>query len=128
MDSYRKSITIFEPTQYGGYINEAVGLRYDGDETKAVEVWKKVLALDSNNEMAYSGIGKAYLSAGDNEKAMYYLKMGVNQDFYSIAYKRFRNDILRANMGGVLTVLLIVAVGAYALGKGKKIWMRRKGL
>ena len=128
LDSYRKSITIFVPTQYGGYINEAVGLRYDGDETQAVEVWKKVLALDSNNEMAYSGIGKAYLSAGDNEKAMYYLKMGVNQEFYSIAYKRYRNGILRENMGGVLTVLLVVAAGVYLFGKGKKIWMRRKGL
>lgn len=128
LDSYRKSITIFEPTQYGGYINEAVGLRFDGDETKAVEVWKKVLALDSNNEMAYSGIGKAYLSAGDNEKAMYYLKMGVNQEFYSIAYKRYRNEILRENMGGVLTVLLVLVVGGYAVGKIKKIRMRRKGL
>ncbi|MBE5950386.1 MAG: gluconolactonase [Lachnospiraceae bacterium] len=128
LDSYRKSITIFEPTQYGGYINEAVGLRFDGDETKAVEVWKKVLALDSNNEMAYSGIGKAYLSAGDNEKAMYYLKMGVNQEFYSIAYKRYRNEILRENMGGVLNVLLVLVVGGYAVGKIKKIRMRRKGL
>jgi hypothetical protein len=78
--------------------------------------------------MAYSGIGKAYLSAGDNEQAMYYLKMGVNQEFYSIAYTRYRNDILRENMGGVLTVVLIVAIGIYAFGKGKKIWMRRKGL
>lgn len=128
LDSYRKSITIFVPTQYGGYINEAVGLRFDGDETKAVEVWKKVLALDSNNEMAYSGIGKAYLSSGDNEKAMYYLKMGVNQEFYSIAYKRYRNEILRENMGGVLTVLLVLVVGGYAVGKIKKIRMRRKGL
>lgn len=128
LDSYRKSITVFVPTQYGGYINEAVGLRFDGDETKAVEVWKKVLALDSNNEMAYSGIGKAYLSAGENEKAMYYLKMGVNQDFYSIAYKRYRNEILRENMGGVLTVLLIAVAGVYAAGKIKKIRMRRKGL
>ena len=128
LDAYRKSITIFVPTQYGSYINEAVGLRYDGDETKAVEVWKKVLALDSNNEMAYSGIGKAYLSAGDNEKAMYYLKMGVNQDFYSIAYKRYRNEILRENMGGVLTLLLVAGVGMYAFSKGRKIWMRRKGL
>lgn len=128
LDSYRKSITVFAPTQYGSYINEAVGLRYDGDEAKAVEVWKKVLALDSNNEMAYSGIGKAYLSAGDNENAMYYLKMGVNQEFYSIAYKRYRNEILRENMGGVLTVLLVVVVGVFIAGKVRKIWMRRKGL
>ncbi len=125
LDSFRKSITVFVPTQYGSYINEAVGLRYDGDEAKAVEVWKKVLALDSNNEMAYSGIGKAYLSAGDNEKAMYYLKMGMNQDFYSIAYKRYRNEILRENMGGVLTALLVVAVGIAVVSKFR---MRRKGL
>lgn len=126
LDAYRKSITVFAPTEYGGYINEAVSLRYDGDEAQAVEVWKKVLALDSNNEMAYSGIGKAYLSAGDNEQAMYYLKMGMNQEFYSIAYKRYRNEILRENMGTVLTLLLVMVVGVAVISKIRKNRMRRK--
>lgn len=128
LDSFRKSITVFEPTEYGSLINEAVGLRYDGDEAQAVEVWEKVLALDSNNEMAYSGIGKAYLSAGDNKSAMYYLKMGMNQDFYSIAYKRYRNGILKENTGGVLTVVFAVAVLVFLLRKIRKIRMRRKNV
>jgi tetratricopeptide (TPR) repeat protein len=107
LDASRNAIFVFEPTQYGSDINKAVGLRYNGDETKAVEIWKKVLELDSNNEMAYSGIGKAYLSSGDNKKAMYYLKMGVNKEYYSIAYKRYRNELLRENLSWILTAILM---------------------
>ncbi len=125
LDSFRKSITVFVPTEYGSYINEAVGLRYDGDEAKAVEVWEKVLALDSNNEMAYSGIGKAYLSSGDNKTAMYYLKMGMNQEFYSIAYKRYRNEKLRESTSGILTVVLILGIVIAVVSKIRKIRMRR---
>lgn len=123
LDSSRSTVAVFEATQYGKYINEAVGLRYDGDEVAAVELWEKVLELDSNNEMAYSGIGKAYLSAGDNETAMYYLKMGMNREFYSIAFKRYRNDILKDNLGWILTGVIVVSVGypiAKAVIKRKK--------
>lgn len=126
LDSSKNSISVFGATQYGKYINEAVKLRYDGDETEAVALWEKVLELDSNNEMAYSGIGKAYLSAGENEKAMYYLKMGMNREFYSIAYKRYRNEILRENLGWCLTVVVVLAIAAYVYGKRKR--MRRAGL
>ena len=42
-------------------------LRYDGDEASAVALWREVLKLDSNFELAYVGIGKSYLAAGDNK-------------------------------------------------------------
>ncbi len=107
LDSFRNSVFVFEPTLYGQYINEAVGLRYMGDQTAAVETWKKVLELDSNNEMAYVGIGKSYLSIGDNKTAMYYLKMGENREYYSIAFKRYRNDLIRDNLSWILTTALV---------------------
>jgi len=40
LDSYRKEMLVFTQTQYGDLINRAVGLRYDGDETQAVDLWK----------------------------------------------------------------------------------------
>lgn len=126
LDSDNCTISVFAPTEYGSAINEAVELRYQGDESKAVAVWERVLEMDSNNEMAYSGIGKAYLSAGDNEKAMYYLKMGVNQSFYSIAFKRYRNELLRENLGWILTAGLIVILAGVGVSKVIKIRMRRK--
>lgn len=123
LDSDNCNITVFAPTEYGRAINEAVRLRFEGDEAEAITIWEDVLKMDSNNEMAYSGIGKAYLSAGDNETAMYYLRMGENQSFYSIAFKRYRNDLLRDNLTWILTVGLIVIVGGVV---GSKVLKARR--
>ena len=98
------------PTQYGRLINEAVSLRFDGDEASAVNVWKQVLELDSNFELAYVGIGKSYLAAGDNKKAMEYLKLGMDREYYSIAYKRYRDDILKDNLSYILTGTMVLIV------------------
>ena len=43
-----------------------------------------VLVVDENNELANTGIGKAYLTAGDYEKALYYLELGMAREYYSI--------------------------------------------
>jgi len=110
LDSYRGEILRFLPTQYGRLINEAVSLRFDGDEASAVNVWKQVLELDSNFELAYVGIGKSYLAAGDNKKAMEYLKLGMDREYYSIAYKRYRDDILKDNLSYILTGTMVLIV------------------
>lgn len=103
LDANRTAIYCFEATEYGTLINEAVSLRYDGDEALAVPMWQRVLELDENNELANSGIGKAYLSAGDNLMAMKYLKLGMNREYYSVAFKRYRSELLREYLPYVLT-------------------------
>lgn len=111
LDSSRSEIMSFKESRYGSLINEAVSLRYEGDEKSAVKLWEQVLELDSNFELAYVGIGKAYLSAGDNKMAMKYLKLGMNREYYSIAFKRYRNEILKDNLSYVLTgVVILIAV------------------
>lgn len=110
LDSYRGEILTFKETKYGSLINEAVALRYDGDETQAVEKWQEVLKLDENNELANTGIGKAYLTAGDNVTAMKYLKLGMSRDYYSIAFKRYRNDMLRDNMNIIMSVVVVLII------------------
>lgn len=77
LDAYSGTILKFSETEYGALINDAVGLRYDGDETEAIAKWQGVLKLNENNELANSGIGKAYLTAGDNKTAMKYLKLSL---------------------------------------------------
>ena len=108
-------------------INEAVALRYEGDEKSAVELWKQVLELDSNFELAYVGIGKAYLSAGQNKEAMKYLKLGMDREYYSIAFKRYRNEILKDNLSYVLTGLVILLVILWAFKIYKKVKNTKKG-
>ena len=126
LDSRQNSILIFGETEYGRLINDAVALRFDGDEALAVELWEEVLRLDENNELANTGIGKAYLSAGDNEKAMEYLRRGMNQEYYSVAFKRYRNELLKENIQYVLTGVVVVAVGLWAYFKVIKPRMDNK--
>ncbi len=124
LDAGRNSILRFKETNYGSLINDAVGLRYDGDETLAIDKWQEVLRLDENNELANNGIAKAYLTAGDNKLAMTYFKMGMNQKYYAIAYKRYRNDILASNLTVVLTVLIVIIAGLVVFSK---IRAKKKG-
>ncbi|MDE6686417.1 MAG: gluconolactonase, partial [Lachnospiraceae bacterium] len=124
LDSNRAAIFCFNETEYGRLINEAVRLRYDGDETQAVEMWRQVLILNENFELANSGIGKAYLTAKDNETAMYYLRLGMNREYYSIAFKRYRNDILKANLNYILTGMMVIIIGYLV---GSNIVKKKKG-
>lgn len=123
LDATRAQIVSFEETEYGRLINEAVSLRYDGDEAEAVELWRRVLELDENNELANTGIGKAYLTAGDYVNAMKYLKLGMNRDYYSIAYRRYRNGKLTENasyfLTGVLVLIVVWKVVKYIRNKKK---------
>ena len=110
LDANRGELICFEVTEYGELINEAVALRYDGDEAEAVPLWSRVLELDENNELANTGIGKAYLTAGDYKLAMKYLELGMNRDYYSVAYKRYRNSVMTENASYSLTGIAIFIV------------------
>lgn len=124
LDATRGQIACFTVTEYGRLINEAVALRYDGDEAEAVALWQRVLELDENNELANTGIGKAYLTAGDYVNAMKYLKLGMNREYYSIAYRRYRNGILTENASYFLTGILILIVVYQVV---KRIRKKKKG-
>lgn len=129
LDSLNAEMLIFDSTDYGSLINEAIAFRYDGDEKEAIVKWQEVLKLDENNELANTGIGKAYLTAGDNLKAMYYLKLGMNRKYYSIAFKRYRNDLLENNLGFVLSIIvfLILASNIYKRIKKNKHNIENEG-
>jgi DNA-binding beta-propeller fold protein YncE len=124
LDSARSELLVFRVTEYGDLINQAIGLRYDGDETLAIAMWERVLELDENNELANVGIGKAFLTAGDYPTAMYYLKLGMNSDYYSIAFRRYRNDLFARYASVFLTTILVLVV---AFQVWKRIRRRRAG-
>lgn len=124
LDAARAEISSFTVTEYGRLINEAVALRFDGDEAQAVDLWQRVLELDENNELANTGIGKAYLTAGDYEQAMKYLELGMSRDYYSVAYKRYRNEVLTEHANLILTGIMAVVVAIIVVKQLKK---RRKG-
>lgn len=111
LDTAKNNITIFTSTEYGAYINQAVSYRYEGNESEAVAYWNHVLEQDANNELANLGLGKAYLADGENYTAMRYFLKAKNQHYYSIAYKRNRNDVLKNNLHYFLTGAVVIIMG-----------------
>ena len=126
LDSQQGNLTVFAQTEYGSLINRAVSLRFDGDESQAVPLWQEVLRLDEINELANTGIGKAYLSAGDNENAMLYLRRGMNREYYSVAFKRWRNDRLRNNISLILSGVIAAVILAVVWTKAVRPAIRKK--
>jgi DNA-binding beta-propeller fold protein YncE len=110
LDQDLGAVVVFETSNYGALINQAVEMRYKGHEQDAVPVWEEVLKWDANFELAYAGVGKALLASGENKKAMTYFERSMERKYYSIAYKRFRNDFLKEKLNLVLTVSVILFI------------------
>lgn len=126
LDRGRNEITEFKATTYGALINKAVQLRYDGNEAEAVSYWKEVLKYDANYQLAYSGIGKALLATNQNKEAMSYLKKGMDKKYYSVAFRRYRNEILQENIELILTLGGVLVLGLFGYKGVSKTERRRK--
>lgn len=118
------SITEFTPTRFGSLVNEANRLYSTGKHEEAAALWREVLKLDANYEMAYVGIGKSMLREGEYKQAMNYLKLGNDREYYSKALTKYRREYMRENFGMIMTVLIGLMLAALGIRYG---WKRRKG-
>jgi tetratricopeptide (TPR) repeat protein len=116
LDRAMNRVTIFSPTRYGALMNESNALYSLGKHDEAVAKWEQILMIDANNETAYDGIGKALLRRGDYKRAMDYLKLGYDREYYSKAFAKYRKDTIRGYFGTIMTGLIII-VAAYFVGK-----------
>ncbi|MGD9604770.1 MAG: hypothetical protein AB7V00_01280 [Bacilli bacterium] len=118
IDSLNKNLVVFEYTEFGKLVNEATNLYLLGKYDEAKEVWEQVLVLNTNYYLAYAGIGKAQLRAGDYEQAMDNLKLGYDSYNYSQAYQQYRYDQLTKVFPFVMGIIIILMV--FAFGKSIK--------
>lgn len=111
LDSNLGNIVVYDITEYGQHILDAIRFNDKGDSEAATREWNEVLKCNSNNELAYIGLGKSYLNAGDNKKAMEYFKLGNSRKYYTKAFYYYRKETMEANFGkAMLFIGIIIAV------------------
>ncbi|MDQ0170699.1 NHL repeat-containing protein [Paenibacillus tundrae] len=125
LDRGKSNLVVYEPTRFGSTVNQAVALHYQGEDTEAVHLWKEVLKLNANYDIAYIGIGKSLLMEKKNEEALGYFELGMDRKSYSVAFKRHRREVMKENFGTFLTVA-IVAVFVLILVRLAVKWKRRR--
>ena len=121
LDEGKENIIIYTRTEYGKMFMTAQSLVLNGDYLESKELWEKVSAADRNNQLAYIGLAKSYVAAGEYEEALEFAKEGKDIETYDQAYTLLRNERLSNNFNiYAVVVLLISAVLGVALYFKKK--------
>ncbi len=123
LDETRNTITVLAPTEYASYVSQGMGLYNQGKYSEALEPWQEALNRNTNLELAYIGLGKAYEKLGDYPTAMDYYKSGFYVRGYSSAFKEYRTDFIRDNF----TWFVLIALAVIILPIVNIIRKRKKG-
>jgi hypothetical protein len=125
LDRGKNNIVMFSPSQFGNAVHKATTLHYNGNGTDAVEVWKEVLRMNSNYDIAYLGIGKSLLMEKKNKEAMEYFELGTQRKYYTVAFKRYRREVLQEHFSTIMTVILVLIIAIFSLRFVKRWRLRR---
>jgi tetratricopeptide (TPR) repeat protein len=121
LDSDKKQIHIFEPTEFTNLLHEALYLFSKGRYEESKEPLEKVLQMNSMFSYANQAMGHAYLQEENYTEALKYFKLAKSFDGYSDAYWEVRNIWIRNYLVPTVfaIVLLAVAISLY------KRWRRK---
>lgn len=130
-DQQSKSLMFYVTTEFGRLVNQATAAYTAGVDTaekaQAVRaIWEEVKQRNTNYELAYLGIGKCILVESDYvetkdeqlelyQEAMENFKLAHNGTYYSKAFGRYRDQVLKDNFAWIMTGGVIIAVGLVGL-------------
>ena len=109
-----KSFTVYERTDYGNILMQALDHQNARQYDKAISDWTEILKRNSNFDAAYVGIGKALYRSGDYEESLEYYKSAYDTVNYSLSYKE-----IRKNWIGNFIILIPIGIGilCFAISK-----------
>ena len=122
VDATTCSITVFDLSDYGKSLHDAVVLYNKGLYSDADPLWREVLLYNANSDIAHVGIGKVYYMNGLYEEAMNEFKLANDRENYSRSFALYRKDVIRDNFGFGATIIVILLAIVIIIRKfGSKI-------
>ncbi|PKK96990.1 MAG: hypothetical protein CVV58_03545 [Tenericutes bacterium HGW-Tenericutes-3] len=116
VDQETSALQVFIPTEFANLVHYAIELYQEGKYAESLEPWKEVLRMNSLFDLANKGIGNAYFSEMDYERAMEYYLVARDTDGFSNAFWEVRNTAL-LNSGGIIVGLFISFILLYFVNK-----------
>ncbi|MCM1183958.1 MAG: YIP1 family protein [Roseburia sp.] len=122
LDSDKRQIHIFEPTEFTNLLHEALYLFSKGRYTESKEPLEKVLQMNSMFDYANQAMGHAYLQEENYTEALRYFRLAKSFEGYSDAYWEVRNIWIRKYLvtAVIVIVALAVALSFYKSRRRKK--------
>ena len=116
LDSGNGTITKFIPTEYGAMARQAAVLYNDGMYVESIGLWQEVLRSCANCELAYVGLGKAYLQLDRYNEALENFEKGNDVVGRSVAFEGYRSRWISDNIW--MLPVLAIAVAAIIVLRG----------
>ena len=101
-------MTVFNRTEYGDVLIQALHHQNVRLYDKAIEDWKDILMRNSNYDAAYVGIGQSLSRNGKYKEALEYYRAAYDTTNYSEAYKEMRKQWMSKFF--LLIPLVLIAV------------------
>ena len=108
VDNSSKAFTVYQRTEYGNIIIDAIRNQNERRYDKAIEDWTEILKRNSNFDAAYIGIGNALYRNGQYEEAIERFKSAYDVINYSTAYKEIRKEWISKYI--ILIPIFVIAV------------------
>ncbi len=108
LDAEKNTITVLKQTHYGERIRVATALHNEGRYEQAMEAWREIIRMNSNYDLAYVGIGKAYMKLKDYQSAMDSFKLADDQENYAEAREMLRAEWMRENFSYIAFVVVFI--------------------
>jgi hypothetical protein len=102
------SIEVFNVTEYGALINNALELTSKFEYEKAAYYWEQVNEISPGSVIANMGLGKYRLRSEDFKGAMESFKATGERENYSAAYERVRENFIEQNFGMILFGFVVI--------------------
>jgi len=114
LDAQTGGLTIFNPTEYGQLIHDALREYVLGNYDVSADLWSQVLMFNANYDLAYIGLGRALLRQGRFYEAMGYFQLKHDRQNFSKAFQQYRKELVERNIGfivGGIIFLIVLNVG-----------------
>lgn len=108
LDKSQKNITVFQRTEYGNILLQAIKAESTQDFDLAINLWTDVLKRNSNFDSAYVGIGQAMYRNKDYANSLSYFESAYDTTNWSNSYKEIRKEWMSTYF--LLLIVIIVAV------------------
>jgi hypothetical protein len=107
LDKTNDNITVFQLTEYGDILLQALAAESTQDFELAINLWTDVLKRNSNFDSAYVGIGQAMFRNKDYVNSLTYFESAYDTENWSNSYKEIRKEW----MSTYFLVLILIIVG-----------------
>lgn len=107
-DRNAHSLTVMKPTNYASAIFDAVRMEAEGDRAGAVPYWRQALDMNNNCNVAKDALGRELYWEGDYEGSQALLGEILRTDYYSMAFEKTRENLIRTYAPTVVVVLVVL--------------------